>query len=83
MGPKTSRNPFRRKALLADQFRPLRRQVKIPVWGDLGIRMTLAFGLIMMVPGLPAALPLMLVAGFGWNVTIATLNAELQLFLPS
>ena len=49
MGPKTSRNPFRRKALLADQFRPLRRQVKIPVWGDLGIRMTLAFGLIMMV----------------------------------
>lgn len=42
-----------------------------------------AFGLIMMVPGLPAALPLMLVAGFGWNVTIATLNAELQLFLPS
>lgn len=25
------RNPFRRKALLADQFRPLRRQVKLPV----------------------------------------------------
>lgn len=42
-------NPFRRKPRLAEQFQPLRRAVKIPVWGDLGIRMSLAFGLIMIV----------------------------------
>ena len=42
-------NPFRRKPRLAEQFQPLRRAVTIPVWGDLGIRMSLAFGLIMMV----------------------------------
>lgn len=44
-----SRNPFKRKALLADRFSPLRREVKLPVWGDLGIRMGLAFGLIALV----------------------------------
>jgi voltage-gated potassium channel len=44
-----SRNPFKRKALLADQFSPLRREVKLPVWGDLGIRMGLAFGLVALV----------------------------------
>ncbi len=44
-----ARNPFKRKALLADQFRPLRRQVRIPVWGDLGIRASLAFLLIGLV----------------------------------
>jgi voltage-gated potassium channel len=49
MAETPSRNPFKRKALLADQFRPLRRQVKIPVWGDLGIRTGLAFGLIGLV----------------------------------
>jgi voltage-gated potassium channel len=49
MAEASSRNPFKRKALLADQFRPLRRQVKIPVWGDLGIRMGLAFLLIGLV----------------------------------
>jgi voltage-gated potassium channel len=49
MAETPSRNPFKRKALLADQFRPLRRQVRLPVWGDLGIRMSLAFGLIGMV----------------------------------
>ena len=49
MAPKTSRNPFKRKTLLAEQFQPLRRQVRIPVWGDLGIRMTLACGLIALV----------------------------------
>ena len=43
------RNPFKRKPLLADQFRPLRRQVKLPVWGDLGIRMSLALALIALV----------------------------------
>jgi voltage-gated potassium channel len=49
MAQAPSRNPFKRKALLADQFQPLRRQVKLPVWGDLGIRMGLAFGLIALV----------------------------------
>lgn len=49
MDPKTSRNPFKRKTLLAEQFQPLRRQVRIPLWGDLGIRMTLACGLIALV----------------------------------
>jgi voltage-gated potassium channel len=48
-GHLASRNPFRRKALLADQFRPLRRQVKLPVWGDLGLRLGLAFLLIAFV----------------------------------
>lgn len=49
MAEAPSRNPFRRKALLADQFQPLRRQVRIPVWGDLGIRMGAAFLLIAFV----------------------------------
>jgi voltage-gated potassium channel len=49
MAAKTSRNPFRRKALLADRFQPLRRAVKLPVWGDLGIRMGLALALVMLV----------------------------------
>jgi voltage-gated potassium channel len=37
------------KRRTANQFKPLRRAVKIPVWGDLGIRMTLALGLISLV----------------------------------
>ena len=49
MAEAPSRNPFKRKALLADQFQPLRRQVRIPVWGDLGIRMGAAFLLIAFV----------------------------------
>ena len=49
MAPNTARNPFKRRALLADQFRPLRRAVKIPVWGDLGLRVGLALGLLFMV----------------------------------
>ncbi len=48
-GGAPSRNLFKRKAKLADQFQPLRRQVKLPVWGDLGIRMGLALGLIGLV----------------------------------
>lgn len=44
-----NRNPFKRKAMLADQFRPLRRQVRLPVWGDLGLRMGAAFVLIAFV----------------------------------
>ena len=46
---KPGRNPFRRKAMLASQFRPLRRAVKIPVWGDLGLRAGFAFALLFMV----------------------------------
>lgn len=38
----------RRKAR-GPKFQPLRRAVRIPVWGDLGIRMGLAFALIMLV----------------------------------
>lgn len=48
-GQPASRNPFKRKTLLADQFRPLRRQVKLPVWGDLGLRLTLAALLVAFV----------------------------------
>lgn len=31
------------------RFKPLRRAVKVPVWGDLGIRLGLAFALILLV----------------------------------
>ena len=31
------------------KFNPLRRQVKIPVWGDLGLRLGVALALIVMV----------------------------------
>ncbi len=47
-GQPRGRGPFRRKVLAA-QFRPIRRQVKLPVWGDLGIRAGLAFLLIALV----------------------------------
>ncbi len=44
---------FRPKSLLTrfrgSQFKPLRRAVRVPVWGDLGIRLGLALGLIFMV----------------------------------
>ncbi|WP_284124508.1 potassium channel family protein [Parerythrobacter aestuarii] len=40
----------RRKRLArGPRFKPLRRAVRIPVWGDLGIRVGLALGLIMLV----------------------------------
>ena len=42
-------NPFRRKPRLAEQFQPLRRAVRIPVWGDVSIRMGLVFLLIAFV----------------------------------
>lgn len=41
-----------------------------------------AFALTIVAPGLLAAMPLLVVAGFGWTATVATFNAELQLFLP-
>lgn len=49
MAEPPSRNPFKRRIRLADQFQPLRRQVKLPVWGDLGLRLTLAFLLVALV----------------------------------
>ncbi len=38
-----------RRKLRGPRHRPLRRAVKIPVWGDLGIRLSLALGLIALV----------------------------------
>lgn len=49
MAQKASRIPFRRKAKLADQFKPLRRAVELPVWGDLGLRLGLALLLLLFV----------------------------------
>lgn len=52
MAQPTSRIPFKRKVQRAEQFRPLRRQVKIPVWGDIGIRLGVALfllGLVIMI----------------------------------
>ena len=49
MASQPSRNPFKRSGATSGQFQPLRRQVKIPVWGDLGIRAGLAFLLIGLV----------------------------------
>jgi len=49
----------------------------------MGLLFGAAFALTMVVPGLLAALPLLVVLGFAWTATAATLNAELQLFLPS
>lgn len=42
----------------------------------------IAFGSVMLAPGLLVAVPLLIVAGYCWTATVATLNAELQLFLP-
>lgn len=49
MAPAPSRNPFKRRGPVNGHFQPLRRQVRIPVWGDLGIRAGLAFLLIGLV----------------------------------
>jgi MFS family permease len=48
-----------------------------------GVLYGIAFALTMIAPGLVQALPLLFVLGFGWTATAATLNAELQLYLPS
>jgi len=48
-----------------------------------GVVYGIAFALTMVVPGLVPALPLLFVLGFGWTATAATLNAELQMYLPS
>ena len=48
----------------------------------MGVVFGAAFALTMVVPGLLAAVPLLVVLGYAWTPTAATLNAELQLFLP-
>ncbi|MGC3995584.1 MAG: MFS transporter [Propionicimonas sp.] len=48
----------------------------------MGIVFGAAFALTMVVPGLWAAMPLLVVLGYAWTATAATLNADLQLFLP-
>lgn len=49
MAKQPSLNPFKRKPPRPDQFRPLRRQVRLPVWGDVGIRLGIAFALLGLV----------------------------------
>ncbi len=41
-----------------------------------------SFALVMVAPGLAVALPLLVLAGFGWTAIASTLVAELQLCLP-
>jgi MFS family permease len=41
-----------------------------------------SLALTMVAPGLLAAFPLLMILGFTWTSTVATLNAELQLYLP-
>jgi voltage-gated potassium channel len=51
-GQPQSRNPFRRRPRGADQWQPLRRQVRIPVWGDVSLRSGLVLLLIALVVGI-------------------------------
>ena len=48
----------------------------------MGLLFGLALALTMVVPGLLAALPLLVLLGYAWTATASTLNAELQLYLP-
>lgn len=48
----------------------------------MGVVFGVTFALTMVVPGLLPAIPLLIVLGYAWTATAATLNAELQLFLP-
>lgn len=49
MAQEPGRNPFRRRPRGADKWQPLRRQVRLPVWGDVGLRSSLVFLLITFV----------------------------------
>lgn len=49
MAQEPGRNPFRRRPRGADKWQPLRRQVRLPVWGDVGLRSSLVFLLIAFV----------------------------------
>ena len=48
----------------------------------MGVVFGVAFALTMVVPGQLPAIPLLIALGYAWTATVATLNAELQLFLP-
>ena len=52
------------------------------VLGLAAISFALAFGSLVLVPRPWSALPLLVVCGFGWTATVATIISELQLFLP-
>jgi MFS family permease len=47
-----------------------------------GLAYAAALAGTMLAPGLVLAIPLLVVAGYGWTATVSTVNAELQLFLP-
>lgn len=47
-----------------------------------GIGFSLAFGGLAVTSSLWLAVPLLVVCGFGWTATVATVISELQLFLP-
>jgi MFS family permease len=47
-----------------------------------GAGFALAFAGVAMTSSMWAALPLLVVCGFGWTATVATVISELQLFLP-
>jgi predicted MFS family arabinose efflux permease len=42
----------------------------------------LAFGALAFTSSMGPAIPLLVVCGFGWSATVATVTAELQLFVP-
>lgn len=48
-----------------------------------GLAYAAALAGTMLAPGMLVALPLLVVAGYAWTATVSTVNAELQLFLPS
>jgi MFS family permease len=48
-----------------------------------GLLYAAASGLIVLIPGLPAALTILVLAGLAWIAVASTLAAELQLFLPA
>ncbi len=52
------------------------------VLGFAAMSFALAFGSLALAPNLWAALPLLVVCGFGWMATVSTIISELQLFLP-
>ncbi len=43
----------------------------------------LAFGALALTSSIGPAIPLLVICGFGWSATVATVTAELQLFVPS
>ena len=47
-----------------------------------GLAYAAALAGTILVPTLVVAIPLLVIAGYGWTATVSTVNAELQLFLP-